>query len=150
MDRSKFPCLRLAAAMAVICIAACSPPIPTGGDYPPVSKEMLIGAEYSHRTGREDWKLTWTFSDTEFVIKADGESLPPDLVESVTGMQEQAKQLKGTWDLAGEKLLVSDVKIDEETVVAGERSARIFPTGVIRIQTSEAQYVFSPARNTAK
>lgn len=136
--------------MVVICIAACSPSIPTGSGYPPIGKEMLIGAEYSHRTGREDWKLTWTFSETEFVIKADGDSLPPDLVESITGTRQAAKQVNGTWDLVDESLLISDVKTNEETEVAGERSARIFPTGVIRIQTSDAQYVFSQARNKPK
>ena len=139
--------LRLTAAMVVTCIAACSPPTPTGSGYPPVSKKMLIGAEYNHRTGREDWELTWTFSESGFVITADGDSLPPDLVESVTGKQQLAKQLNGTWDLQDEALLISNVKIDDEADVAGKRSTRIFPTGVIRIQTSDAQYVFSPARN---
>ena len=116
----------------------------------PVSKEMLTDAEYSHRTGGEGWDLTWTFSETDFVITATDGFLPPDLVESVSGKQQEAKQLNGTWNLQGESLLISNVKIDGETEVSGERSTRIFPTGVIRIQTSDAQYVFSPGRNKIK
>ncbi len=139
--------LRLTAVVTVLSFTACSPPIPTGSGYPPVIKEMLIDAEYSHRTGGEDWELTWSFSETEFVITATDDFLPPDLVETVTGNQQQAKQLNGTWDLQDEVLLISNVMIDNETEVVGERSARIFPTGVIRIQTSDAQYVFSPGMN---
>jgi hypothetical protein len=141
---------RLTAVATVLSITACSPPLPTCSGYPPISKEMLIDAEYSHRTGGEDWELTWTFSETEFVITATDDFLPPDLVETVTGNQQQTKQLNGTWDLQDEVLLISNVMIDNETEVIGERSARIFPTGVIRIQTSGAQYVFSPSRSKSK
>lgn len=146
MDHSKVRhALSFTTVVLGVCISACSPRVPTGSGYPPVSKEMLIGTTYSHRTGREDWNLTWTFSETEFVIKAVGESLPPDLVEAIAGTQQAAKQLNGTWDLLDESLLISKVKIDEETEVAGERSTRIFFTGVIRVQTLGAQYVFEQA-----
>ena len=151
MSRNCLGCgLRFAAVMTVLSIVACSQPIPTGGGYPPVSKEMLIGAEYSHRTGREDYKLTWTFSETKFAITSTDDTLPPDLVEAFTGMQRQAMQITGTWDLHDETLLISNIKIDDETEVVGERSVRIFFTGVIRVQTSGAQYVFNHASTKAE
>ena len=152
MDRSKVRYeVQLVTSVMVICMAACSPPgPPAGSGYRPISKSMLIGAEYSHRTSREDWNLTWTFSETEFVITATKGSLPPDLVEAITGMQQNAKHITATWGLHDETLLISNVKIGDETEVAGERTVRIFFTGVIRVQTTGAQYVFSHAMNNAK
>lgn len=151
MDRRNSCHLNFVAALVVLCIAACSPPIPTGSGYGPVSKEMLVGADFSHPAGGVKYgKLNWEFSETEFMITTDGDSLPPGLVEAIAGEPLQAKQIEGTWDMQGEVLLISNVTIDDVDDVPGERSLRIFFTGVIRIQIPGTQYVFSHARNNRK
>jgi hypothetical protein len=140
--------LWLVSGLVLPVLVACAPQMPAvtpGSGYRDVSKAMLIGSQYSHRTGRAAPQLTWTFSESEFEIVSDSD-LPPDLVEATTGSPRQASRLTGKWDLQGESLLISNVQVDGVTDVPGERIVRVFFTGVIRVQTLAAQYVFDQAR----
>ncbi len=138
-----FLALKGASLILAVGFAACAPQVPAGSGYRPVSQEMLVGAKLHHPTGGDDGKLDWVFSAQEFVITTEGDSLPPGLVEALTGELPVAKKITGTWDLQDEVMTISNVKIDDTIEVAGKRTLRTFFTGVIRIQIPGVQYVFS-------
>ena len=95
--------------------------------------------DFSHRTGAEDFDFTWTFEDDRFVI--DGAEIPPDLIAAMLGPDVSTTRIEGTWRIHDEQIefVVND---DQGNATARKCSLPIYFTGVIRIETPEAQYVF--------
>ncbi len=127
-------------------LSACGGRVDVGSGYGPVTRELLIGAEYHHPTGGKYGHLDWDFRETEFRLTTDADALPPALVEAIAGTDEPAREVTGEWELAGETLTFSNITLDRTTEFAGQTTARIFFTGVIRIQIAGTQYVFNQAR----
>ncbi|MEY4568122.1 MAG: hypothetical protein RLY14_3092 [Planctomycetota bacterium] len=129
----------LSIALSVALLFGCArSPGPVGGNYPAVTPERLTGSTSSHRTGQHDFDFTWTFDATSFVIE--GNAIPTDLIATMLGPDEQATKIEGTWEIQDEIIrFFVNTKSSEQ---ARECSMPIYSTGPIRIETSEAQYVF--------
>jgi hypothetical protein len=107
-----------------------------------VTAEELQGHECSHRTGG-DFSFNWSFDRDTFVIE--GDDIPPDLVTAMLGPDASATRIEGTWHIHGH-IIDFLVRTDDPEAEPRKSSLHIFFTGVIRVSTSEAQYVFSPKR----
>jgi hypothetical protein len=129
----------LLASTAAITLVGCDAgkPIRIGGNYSPVTAEKLVRAEFSHRTGSEDFDFDWSFQPETFVIT--GDTIPPDLLTAMLGPEASGKRIEGTWKIRDGRIFFG-VKTGEGNV--RECSLPIYSTGVIRIETQEAQYVF--------
>jgi hypothetical protein len=113
--------------------------IQTGGNYAPVKSADLIGSSSSQRTGGEPHDFIWSFADGTFVIT--GKKIPTDLVLALLGDVAKVKRIQGKWKITGQNLqLVVDTGNEAETK---ETSMPIMNTGVIRVTTPAAQYVFT-------
>ena len=138
--RTAFPLLLLfTIAFYVGCNQPNTKPLQVGGNYPPVSAEQLIGESSSQRTGREKFDFVWAFERDKFTLK--GKDVPPDLL-ALFNDGKPAASIEGVWSLKDETLTFTEIQID-----GGEPKNKLvelpcFNTGVTRIQTDEAQYVF--------
>ena len=108
----------------------------TGSGYAPVTESELIKATYSHRTGRKKYEFTWVFESERFAIE--GPEIPQDLALALLDSEEPVDHITGTWQIKDE-IITFVTETDGEL---HECSLRVFFTGVIRIQTDAAQYVF--------
>ncbi len=126
-------------AVGVVLLIGCGrSPVPVGGNYPAVTPERLTGSTSSQRTGQHHFDFTWTFDATSFVIE--GSAIPTDLITVMLGPDEKAAKIEGTWEIRdGVIHFFVDTKDAEP---ARDCSMRIYSTGPIRIESSEAQYVF--------
>ena len=132
--------LSLAGATAIVLVGCdAGKPSQTGGNYPPVTTAQLTRAEFSHRTGREDFDFDWTFQANIFVIA--GSEIPPDLLAAMLGPDASAERIEGTWKIRDGRIHFVVKPGDAEHSVR-ESSLPIYFTGVIRIETQDAQYVF--------
>ena len=113
-------------------------PVPVGGNYPAVTPERLAGSTSSPRTGQHDFDFSWTFDATSFVIE--GNAIPADLMTAMLGSDETVAKIEGAWEIR-DGIIHFSVNM-EDGGPARECSMRIYSTGPIRIETSEAQYVF--------
>lgn len=111
-----------------------------GGNYPPVVAGDLIGKQSSHRTGRVKFKFVWKFEENTFEIE--GESIPEDLQEELLGRKMDVEKIEGTWELKDETIHFEVKRLDGMAVEMPKRTLKTFNTGVTRIQTKAAQYVF--------
>ncbi|MDA7873765.1 hypothetical protein N9B17_01245 [Rhodopirellula sp.] len=111
---------------------------PDGGSYRAVTPEKLTGSTSSQRTGQHDFEFTWTFDATSFVIE--GNAIPSDLITAMLGPDVKATKIEGAWEIRDG--IICFVVGTEDKVPARECSMRIYSTGPIRIESSEAQYVF--------
>ena len=120
------------------CESAAEPPIQLGGNYAPVTAEQLRQTEFSHRTGAEEFSFDWTFERDTFLIEGD---VPPDLIAAMLGSNASASRIDGTWQIRNGTIdfLVNIGGADNKQ---HKCSLPIYFTGVIRIETPEAQYVF--------
>ena len=112
--------------------------IELGGNYNPVSSADLIGCSSSQRTGGIKHNFKWTFAANTFSLV--GDNIPQDLVVALTGNKTQTTGIEGTWEIKGEKIHLSptsDNDKDPQSVALPIRN-----TGVIRVITPDAQYVF--------
>lgn len=120
------------------CGSVSEPPVEVGGNYPPVTEKQLRQTEFSHRTGGEDFEFTWSFEDDRFVIK--GNEIPTDLITAILGPDASATRIEGTWHIHNSTI---DFTLDDDdSGTARKCSLPIYFTGVIRIETPKAQYVF--------
>ena len=110
-----------------------------GGSYPPVTAKQLLKAKYSHRTGKEKYDFNWVFKGDNFVIE--GKKIPQDLLDVLLGEGKTATKVEGTWSISDEKIHFAVKTIDEEAKTRNSKLP-IYFTGVIRIESKEAQYVF--------
>ncbi len=134
--------VKIAIVFAVAMFLGCEskPPRFTGGDYPPVTKEQLTGSVLSLRTGRQKFDFSWTFEANSFVVE--GPEIPPDLVAALLSPNAAVSRIEGTWEIRDETIYFYVETGEAESMSIREAFLPIFFTGVIRIQTSEAQYVF--------
>lgn len=133
-------CLMIAGGVALCgCATQSTPPTQTGGNYPPVTPEQLRRAEFSHRTGGADISFSWSFDRDTFAIE--GSDIPPDLATALLGPNTSASRIEGTWQIHDGTIefLVTTGDADD---VQRKCSLPIYFTGVIRIETPAAQYVF--------
>lgn len=126
-------------ALVVVLLFGCNrSPIPVGGNYPAVTPQRLTGSTSSHRTGQHDFDFTWTFDATSFVIE--GSALPTDLITAMLGPDDKATKIEGTWEIRDG--IIHFFVNTKDAKPGSNCSMRIYSTGPIRIETSEAQYVF--------
>jgi hypothetical protein len=111
----------------------------TGGNYSPVTAEHLARAKFSHRTGSQDFDFDWTFQAGTFVIE--GAGIPPDLMSAMLGPDSSVERIEGTWQIRDGRIFFV-VKAGDAEGSTRECSLPIYSTGVIRIETQDAQYVF--------
>ena len=137
--------LLMAIAIALINYASCSKPDrqvtprgPLGGDYGPVTKELLRGKHIC--SSRQSGRFTWFFSAEAFTIAKDGEPIPPDVLATVLGADARAEVIEGKWELAGRILTLSEIKADNKGGFE-DVQLRPFRTPVLRISFGEKQYV---------
>ncbi len=109
----------------------------TGGSYPPVTAENLLKSKFSHRTGQQKFDFDWTFHENGFAI--DGVSIPPDLLELMLGPNSQLQKITGSWEIRDQTI---HFVVEQPDGQSRECSMPIFSSGVIRIQSPQAQYVF--------
>ncbi len=115
---------------------------PENGDFP-VTTERLTGARLEYH--RDDPKLVWSFTEETFVLEISGETVPRELIETLTGKRAAVARIEGTWTLNEEDnvLNLSTTRADGKTI---RRNARlsIFAAGMVRVNLGDYQYnVFS-------
>lgn len=124
-------------------IVGCGPAggMPSPGDnYPPVEEADLIGKKCTNRTGQDDGAFKWSFEKDRFVLE--GTDIPPDLLLVLLGDDATAEKIEGTWEVDDSENIHFFVETDQPKDQPRESKLHIFFTGVIRIQTDDAQYVF--------
>jgi hypothetical protein len=112
--------------------------VSVGGGYPAVTPARLAGLTSSFRTGQHDFKFSWTFDTTSFVIE--GSNIPPDLIVAMLGPGMTTAKIEGAWEIRDGVIHFFVDKEDSNS--ANECAMRIYCTGPIRIETPDAQYVF--------
>ena len=121
----------------------CTPPSGTraspGTGYGAVTAEQLRRTPFSHRTGGEDFDFDWSFDGDTFVIE--GQQIPADLTNALLGPGVTAPRIEGRWEISNETIVLTP-KLDGGKQDAKPCSFPIYFTGVIRIETEAAQYVF--------
>jgi hypothetical protein len=90
----------------------------TGGDYGPVTTEMLTGATLNGRTGRDRsfGDLQWTFEEDTFQITAGKNGLPPVLAECLLPAGVTASEISGQWTVANDVITFSQIVADDKDV----------------------------------
>ncbi len=134
-----FICAVQVGMVIVGCGSVSEPPVEVGGNYPPVTEKQLRQTEFSHRTGGEDFEFTWSFEDDRFVIE--GNEIPSDLITAILGPDASTTRIEGTWQIHDGTIDFA-LDDDDDSGTAGKCSLPIYFTGVIRIETPKAQYVF--------
>lgn len=116
----------------------------TGGDYGPVTTEMLTGATFNGRTGRDRSfdDLQWTFQEDTFQITAGKNGLPPVLAESLLPEGVIASEISGQWTVANDVVTFTQIKADGKDVDQFPRTLKTMFTGVLRI-VAGPQYKFT-------
>lgn len=110
-----------------------------GGNYPPVTETQFKKADFSHRTGRAKFEFDWKIDGNKFVIE--GKNIPQDLIDVLLGKDKSATKIEGTWSIKNEKIHFV-AHLDETGKKTRNSKLPIYFTGVIRIETKSAQYVF--------
>lgn len=123
-----------------------SPPVPapvTGGDYGPVTPDMLAGATFNGRTGRDRSydDLQWTFQDKTFLITAGKNGLPPVLASRLLPEGMEATEISGQWSLFNDVITFTEIKADGNATDQPPRTLDAMFTGVLRIEAG-SQYKF--------
>ena len=138
-----------AVLVSAICLGGCDGlqsqgnPV-TGGGYGPVATEMLTGATFSGRTGRDRSfdDLQWTFEEDTFQITAGKNGLPPVLAESLLPSGVTASEISGQWTVANDVITFSQIVADSKDVDQLPRTLKTMFTGVLRISAGP-QYKFT-------
>ena len=110
-----------------------------GGNYPPVTAKQLLKAKYSHRTGTAKYDFDWKFKQDQFLIE--GKAIPQDLLDLFLGEGKTATRIAGTWSIS-DGMIRFVVKTGAKEANKRKCKLPIYFTGVIRIETKKAQYVF--------
>ncbi len=117
---------------------------PENGDFP-VTAERLTGARLEYH--RADPKLVWSFTEEAFVLEIGGETVPRELIETLTGKRAAVARIEGTWTL-NEEDNVLNLSTTQADGKAMRRNARlsVFAAGMVRVNLGDYQYnVFSAA-----
>ncbi len=140
---------RCAVLVTAICFIGCDgllsqkKPV-TGGDYGPVTPEMLTGATFSGRTGQDRSfdDLQWTFQKETFQITAGANGLPPVLADSLLPEEVAASEIFGKWSVADDVITFTEIRADSKVVDQPPRTLKTMFTGVLRIMAGP-QYKFT-------
>ena len=116
----------------------------TGGDYGPVTQDMVAGATLINRTGKDTRfdDLQWVFHDDTFRITAGQNGLPPVLASQLLPDDLEATEITGRWAVKEDVITLTDMMADGVQLDQPPRTLRTIFTGVLRIQAGP-QYVFS-------
>jgi hypothetical protein len=143
MTAIQLRCLLLVTAVLVL-LSGCNhsqpllTPTQDGSSYPAVTPERLTGSTSSRRTGQHDFEFAWSFDATSFSIE--GNAIPPDLITAMLGSGVKATKIEGAWEIRDG--IIHFFVDSNSTGPARECSMKIYSAGSIRIESSEAQYVF--------
>ena len=90
----------------------------TGGDYGPVTTELLTGATFNGRTGQDRSfdDLQWTFQKDTFQITAGANGLPPVLAERLLPEGVAASEISGKWSVADDVVTFTEIRGDGKVV----------------------------------
>lgn len=148
MCRNKYLASTVPLLIGTLCLLGCDNSQPeeireTGGDYPPVTRDMLSGAVFTGRTGndRQYDGLQWTFQDETFRITAGENGLPPRLMSRLLPDPMTANEITGKWSVADEVITVTHVEAGGKPVDQPPRTLPTMFTGVLRISAG-GQYKF--------
>ena len=131
----------LSIVVAIVSLPGCGQAIvPTGGNYPPVTTPQLAGKQMTHRTGQQATNFTWVFGEHEFVIE--GDDIPTDLAEVMLGPGLSSNRIEGTWTIQPTEMIRFETTSGQPAGAVRSTELPIFFTGVIRIQSDDAQYCF--------
>lgn len=122
----------------------------TGGNYPPVTEHMLIGAEFSDRTGGTAFsEMIWKFTHSRFVIEAGSDGLPEDLTGVLAPNVDATptQRIEGAWRLEEDAVVFTDILADGIALEQSPARLTTMNTGVLRIATDRAQYKFRIRRD---
>ena len=143
----------LALIMTMSWVSGCEKVIPSpnpqqgaiqlGGNYPRISSKDFAGTNSSQRTGKDEYNFTWSVATSTFLIE--GDDIPEDLVTALLGDTTQTTRIEGKWEIKGETLHLSIDSGNDESPRA--IALPIVNTGVIRVITPDAQYVFQKNRD---
>ena len=115
----------------------------TGGNYGPVTPDMLAGAILRFRTGRDDTydDLAWTFDVETFQITAGKNGLPPVLAGLLLPAEVEATEITGNWSVDNDVITFTNITADGVPTDQEPRQLETMFTGVLRIEAGP-QYVF--------
>lgn len=115
----------------------------TGGDYGPVTHEILANARLTGRTGRDRSydDLQWVFEEDSFLITAGTNGLPPVLASLLLPEGVNATEISGKWTVANNEITFTEIAADGELTDQPSRTLRTFLTPLLRIEAGE-QYKF--------
>lgn len=134
----------LAFVLMLLVSGGCGPTLVSpGGNYTPVTAQQLAGKQMTHRTGAHPGSFTWVFDNDNFVIE--GQGIPIDLSEAILGPGVRSDRIEGTWSLVSNQQIRFETASGQPAGTLRSAELPIFFTGVIRIQTDDAQYCF-PAK----
>ena len=116
----------------------------TGGDYGSVTSEILSGAVFTSRTGRDRSydDLQWVFHEETFSITAGKNGLPPVLANRLLPDGVTATEITGKWVVADDVITCTEIKADGEITDQPPRTLRTFITPILRIEAGQ-QYKFA-------
>lgn len=120
--------------------------VETGGNYGPVTREMLIGASYIGRTGKgsQGEDLTWTFEASTFRIKAGASGIPAELSQYLLPEGVIADEIQGDWSVQNDVITFTNIQADGTLIPQKPRNLKTMFTGVLRIVAGR-QYKFRRA-----
>jgi len=132
--------------LSLIVLSGCNPKDEervTGGDYGPVTHDMLNGASLRFITGRDETynDLAWSFDESNFLITAGANGLPPVLAGSLLPEGLEATEIAGNWTVADDVITFTNITADGVATDQEPRQLETMFTGVLRIQAGP-QYVF--------
>ena len=122
--------------LTCFCLPGCEARQATGQGYSAVVATDLEGRSSSHRTGLHNFDYCWSFDGDEFLIE--GPSIPEDLILEIVGESDVDDKIQGSWQIDADWITLTVDDADGRHI----SRFKIFNTGVIRIQTKDAQYVF--------
>ena len=116
----------------------------TGGDYGPVTHDILAGARFTGRTGRDRSydDLQWEFGGESFLITAGENGLPPVLADRLLPDGVKAAEISGKWTVADDVITFTEITADGELIDQPPRTLRTFLTPLLRIEAGQ-QYKFA-------
>jgi hypothetical protein len=134
--------------MGLLLLPGCNSDAPvehleTGGDYGPVTPDMLAGARLRFRTGRDETydDLTWIFDTETFRITAGENGLPPVLAGRLLPEGVEAREIAGNWSVENDVITFTNITADGVPTDQEPRQLETMFTGVLRI-VAGPQYVF--------
>ena len=133
----------VAACLLVLLDACFAQPPSEGSTELPITVKRLTDARLEYH--RSDPKLIWSFGKKTFVLIIGGETVPRELIKTLTGKTDDVARIEGTWTLDEEKrVLVLSVIQADGTLVRHTSRLPIYAAGRVRVELGDYQYNVSP------